>query len=144
MRKPLTEKIEKYQKAGWWWPAQSEQAALMLVVPKKDNLICTVINAQKLSANTVKDVTPFPNQDLIHLYVAQAKHCSKINLLNAYEQVWVEPGDIWKTAFTTIQGVIESLVMQQGNCNAPTTLSGFDPLWMEYIMVALGWLQWPS
>ncbi|KAF8235350.1 hypothetical protein L208DRAFT_1257592, partial [Tricholoma matsutake] len=34
MRKPLTEKISKYCKAGWWRPAQAEQAALMLIVPK--------------------------------------------------------------------------------------------------------------
>ncbi|KAF8221138.1 hypothetical protein L208DRAFT_1329897, partial [Tricholoma matsutake] len=31
MRKPLTKKISKYCKAGWWCPAQVEQVALMLV-----------------------------------------------------------------------------------------------------------------
>ncbi|KAF8238675.1 hypothetical protein L208DRAFT_1241331 [Tricholoma matsutake] len=35
MRKPLGEKIAKYCKAGWWCPACAEQAAPMLVVPKK-------------------------------------------------------------------------------------------------------------
>ncbi|KAF8236454.1 hypothetical protein L208DRAFT_1228024, partial [Tricholoma matsutake] len=34
MRKPLTKKINKYCKAGWWHPAHVEQAAPMLVVPK--------------------------------------------------------------------------------------------------------------
>ncbi|KAF8221958.1 hypothetical protein L208DRAFT_1325177, partial [Tricholoma matsutake] len=34
MRKPLTETIAKYCKAGWWCPAHVEQAAPMLVVPK--------------------------------------------------------------------------------------------------------------
>ncbi|KAF8238717.1 hypothetical protein L208DRAFT_1221567, partial [Tricholoma matsutake] len=34
MRKPLTKKIAKYCKAGWWRPARMEQATLMLVVPK--------------------------------------------------------------------------------------------------------------
>jgi hypothetical protein len=41
MRKPLTEKISKYCKAGWWCPAQAEQAAPMLVVPKKNGNIHT-------------------------------------------------------------------------------------------------------
>ncbi|KAF8221663.1 hypothetical protein L208DRAFT_1326609 [Tricholoma matsutake] len=70
MRKPLAEKISKYCKAGWWRPARVEQAAPMLVVPKKTGKLCTVINAVKRNANTVKDVTPFPDQDLIHLDVA--------------------------------------------------------------------------
>ncbi|KAF8230751.1 hypothetical protein L208DRAFT_1280338 [Tricholoma matsutake] len=37
MRKPLTKKISKYCKAGWWHPARVEQAALMLVIPKKSH-----------------------------------------------------------------------------------------------------------
>jgi hypothetical protein len=77
MRKPLAKKISKYCKAGWWRPAHAEQAALMLVAPKKNSNIRTVVNAQKQNANTVKDVTPFPDQDLIRLDVAQAKHRSK-------------------------------------------------------------------
>jgi hypothetical protein len=42
----------------------------MLVVPKKNGNIRTVVNVQKRNANTVKDVTPFPDQDLIRLDVA--------------------------------------------------------------------------
>ena len=45
----------------------------------------------------------------------------KIDLSNMYEQVQVEPADIWKTSFLTVQGVYEGLVMQQGDCNAPST-----------------------
>ncbi|KAF8222921.1 hypothetical protein L208DRAFT_1107563, partial [Tricholoma matsutake] len=44
MRKPLTEKIAKYCKAGWWHPAHAEQATPMLVVPKKTGILRTVIN----------------------------------------------------------------------------------------------------
>ncbi|KAF8231849.1 hypothetical protein L208DRAFT_1274918 [Tricholoma matsutake] len=87
MRKPLAEKIAKYCKAGWWHPARAEQAAPMLIVPKKMGTICTVINTVKHNANTVKDITLFPDQDLICLDVAQAKYCLKIDLLDAYEQV---------------------------------------------------------
>ncbi|KAF8237481.1 hypothetical protein L208DRAFT_1247562 [Tricholoma matsutake] len=70
MRKPLSKKIAKYCKAGWWCPARVEQAAPMLVVPKKSGAIHTVINAVKRNANTVKDVTPFPDQYMICLDVA--------------------------------------------------------------------------
>ncbi|KAF8240538.1 hypothetical protein L208DRAFT_1232345 [Tricholoma matsutake] len=87
MRKPLTEKIARYCKAGWWCPACMEQAAPMLVAPKKTGKLRTVINTVKCNAKTVKDVIPFPDQDLICLDVAQAKYHSKIDLSDAYEQV---------------------------------------------------------
>ena len=61
---------------------------------------------------------------MIHLDVAQAEFRLKIDLSNAYKQVQVEPADVWKTS-STVQGVYESLVMQQGNCN---TLSTFQRL----------------
>ena len=70
MRQPLADKIERYCRAGWWRPAHTEQAALMLVVPKKNGDICTVVNMKKRNDNTVKNVMPFPDQDLIRLDVA--------------------------------------------------------------------------
>ena len=51
--------------------------------------------------------------------VARVKYCLKIDLSNAYEQVWIEPEDVWKMAFTTIYGNFISQVMRQGDCNAP-------------------------
>jgi hypothetical protein len=66
----------------------------------------------------VKDIIPFPDQDLIHLDMAQVTYCLKIDLSDMYEQVQVEPEDVWKTTFSMIHGVYESLVMQQGDCNA--------------------------
>ena len=38
-----------------------------------------------------------------------------------YEQIHVEPSDIWKTAFSTVYGTFLSHTMQQGDCNAPAT-----------------------
>jgi len=66
-------------------------------------------------------VTPLPDQELIREDVAQARYRSKINLVDAYEQVRVRPEDVHKTAFTTITGTYVSNVVQQGDCNAPTT-----------------------
>ncbi|KAF8239632.1 hypothetical protein L208DRAFT_1236749, partial [Tricholoma matsutake] len=52
MRQPLANKIERYCQAGWWRPAHMEQAAPMLVVPKKNGDIRTVVNAKKRNDNT--------------------------------------------------------------------------------------------
>jgi len=82
----------------------------------------TVIDCRKRNNNTVKDMTPFPDQDQIRMDVMGARYCSKIDLSNAYEQVCMEPEDVKKTAFSTIFGTFLSQVMQQGDCNAPATI----------------------
>jgi len=40
---------------------------------------------------------------------------------NAYEQICIEPEDVWKTVFTTVYGTFLSNTMQIGDCNAPVT-----------------------
>ena len=71
--------------------------------------------------NTEKDVSPFPDQDTIWHDIAYAAYRSKLDMSEAYEQIRVCPEDVPKTAFATIFGTFISLVMQQGNCNAPST-----------------------
>ena len=117
----LAEKIQLYMSAKWWIMASVPQAAPMLCIPKKTGKLRTVINCRKCNDNTVKDVTPFPDQDQIRMDVVRAKYHSKIDLSNAYEQVCVEPEDVKKTAFLTVFGTFLSQVMQQGDCNAPAT-----------------------
>jgi hypothetical protein len=81
----------------------------------------TVVDGRKHNDNTIKDVTPFPDQDNIRMDVAWGKFRSKIDMSDAYEQIRVKTGDVWKTAFATTFGTAISHVMQQGDCNAPAT-----------------------
>jgi hypothetical protein len=81
-------------------------------------LVCC---ARKRNDNTIKDVTPFPDQDNIRMDVAKARFRSKIDMSDAYEQIRIRPEDVWKTAFATTFGTAVSHVMQQGDCNAPAT-----------------------
>ncbi len=99
--------------------ASASQAASMLCLPKKDRHLWTVVDCRQRNENTVKDVTPMPDQDGIREDVARAKYRSKIDLSDAYEQVRIIEDDIWKTAFATIRGTYTSAVMQQGDCNTP-------------------------
>ena len=98
-----------------------KQAAPMLCVRKKNNALRTVVDGQQRNENTVKDVTPLPDQDVIRLDVTRAKIHSKIDLLDAYEQVRIVPSDMHKMAFMMIYGTFVSNIMQQGDCNAPST-----------------------
>jgi hypothetical protein len=49
------------------------------------------------------------------------RYRSKLDMKDAYEQILVHPNDVERTAFSTIYGTFLSLVMQQGDTNAPST-----------------------
>jgi IS5 family transposase len=115
------EKLNRYVDAGWWKEFPMSQASLLICLPKKDRRLQTVIDARQRNDNTIKDVTPLPDQDAIREDVARAKYRSKINLADTYKQVRVEPNDMQKTVFSTIMGTYISNVVQQGDCNAPAT-----------------------
>ena len=121
MKPQLMEKLRQYVDMGWWIPKAVPQAAPLLCIPKKTGKLCTVVDCRQRNDNTIKDVTPFLDQDQIRMDITQAPYRSKIDLSNTYEQVRVEPADVHKTAFATVYGTHESNVMQQGDCNGPAT-----------------------
>ena len=97
------------------------QAVPMLCILKKSGKLHTVFNLQEQNDNMVKDVTPFPHQDIICNDLARATYQSKLNMSEAYEQIHIIPKHIHKTAFTTVFGTFRSQVMQMGDCNTPST-----------------------
>src|SRR5882762_5412203 len=121
LQEELQEKITQYVTARWWEMKPVYQAAPLLCMPKKNGKLRRVIDARKRNDNTYKDVTPFPDQDQIHMNVAQSKYQTKIDMSDTYEQIRIETDDVWKTAFASPFGTFISHVMQQGDCNAPTT-----------------------
>ena len=66
----------------------------------------------------VKDMTPFPDQDIIHNDMARVAYYSKLNMSEVYEQICIVPEHVHKTAFATVLGTFRSQVMQMGDCNA--------------------------
>lgn len=121
LRGELRDKIKRYTESGWWVEKPVPQAPPLLCIPKKSNKLRTVVDCRKRNDNTVKDLTPFPDQDQIRMDVAKARYRTKIDMSDAYEQIRIEDEDVWKTAFATTMGTFISLVMQQGDCNAPAT-----------------------
>ncbi|KAG6882639.1 hypothetical protein C0995_014120, partial [Termitomyces sp. Mi166 len=62
------------------------QAAPLLCIPKKDGTLQTALDARQHNDNTIKDVTPLLDQEVICKDVAKAKYRSKIDLTDAYKQ----------------------------------------------------------
>ena len=121
LRPQLMEKIDRYLAAGWWEEKNVPQASPLLCIPKKDGRLRTVVDCRERNLNTIKDLTPFPDQDMIRNDVARAPFRSKLDMSDAYEQVRVDPNDVKNTAFSTVIGTFLSHVVQQGDCNAPAT-----------------------
>ena len=67
---------------------------------------------QEQNNNTVKDVTPFPDQDVTRNDMAQAAYQSKLDMSEAYEEIHIDPPSIPKMAFATVLGTFMSQVMQ--------------------------------
>ncbi|EKM81441.1 hypothetical protein AGABI1DRAFT_125827, partial [Agaricus bisporus var. burnettii JB137-S8] len=79
-------KLNRYIAAKWWEPQSVSQAAPLMCIPKKDGRLRTVIDCRQRNDNTVKDVTPLPDQEVIGEDVARMPYRSKIDLADAYEQ----------------------------------------------------------
>ena len=92
----------------------------MLCIPKKNGKLHTVFNLREQNDNTVKDVTSFPDQDIICNDMARVAYRSKLNMSEAYKQICIILEHVHKTAFATVLGMFRSQVMQMGDCNSPS------------------------
>jgi hypothetical protein len=136
LREELHEKINRYIKAGWWEPKSVSQAELLLCIQKKDTKFRTVIDARQRNDNTIKDVTPLLDQEVIQEDVARVKFRSKVDLSDTYEQVCIHVEDIDKTAFMTISGTYVSQTSLADLCMCTWMIySGRLPGWVAYTKV---------
>jgi hypothetical protein len=118
----LREKVERYIRAGWWVPKQVSNTVPLLCIPKKNGGLRTAMDCRQRNDNTIKDVTPFPDQDTIRHDVARAAYRSKLDMSEAFEQIRIIAEHVDRTCFETpIFGTFVSNVIQQGDCNGPST-----------------------
>jgi hypothetical protein len=117
-------KRNTYLKAGRWQITNAGNTAPMLLIPKfKTNPpeLRVVVDLRARNANTVKMTSPLPDMDGILRRVARCKFQLLIDGQDTYEQIRVVPEHVPRTAVSTPEGNMISLVLQQGDCNAPAT-----------------------
>jgi len=139
-QKELDSFLEENLCTGRIRPSKSPMAALVFFIKKKDGSLQLVQDYRALNSMTVKNKYPLP---LIFELVSQlrgARYFTKLDVRWGFNNVHIKPGDEWKAAFQTNQGLFELLVMFFSMTNSPATFQTmmnniFRDLIAEGIMV---------
>ena len=122
------EKKKAYLDSGRWQMASGTNASPMLMIPKPpcdpndgELQLRTVVDKWQQNTNTHKLTAPLLDIDGILRNVIKHKYCSLIDGKDTYEQIHMVPEHVPWTLFTTPDGTMVSLVLQQGDINGPAT-----------------------
>ena len=118
--KELNVQLQELLDKGFVRPSVSPWGAPVLFVKKKDGTLRMCIDYRQINKVTVKNKYPLPRIKDLFDQLKGAGVFSNINLRSGYYQLRVKEVDVLKTAFRTLYGHYEFLVMPFRLTNAPT------------------------
>lgn len=141
--KPLwREKKSEYLKSGRWRVSARRNASPLLILwkpkpsPDGKKRIRTVVDKWEQNSNTLKLLSPLPDMETMLRNAAKHKYRSLIDRKDAYEQIRIVPEHVGRTLFNMPDGTMESLVLQQGDCNGGATYQALmNHIFAPYIRV---------
>ena len=102
-------------------PSQSDWAANIVLVLKKDKTYRFCIDYRKTNLATRKDIYPLPRIDASLDALGGSSWFSTLDLRSGYYQVPLNPRDAHKTAFIPRSGAYQWKVLPMGLCNSAST-----------------------
>lgn len=119
--------------------SSSNWASPLQIVSKKDPKDWRPCGDYRaLNASTVPDLYPWPHIQDFSASLVNTNINNKVDLIKAYNQIPVEPGDVAKTAFTTPFGLFEYVRMPFGRRDSVQTFQGHRHCTVAWTSVRLG------
>jgi hypothetical protein len=119
-------KKQQYLNTGQWRVTTSWNTVPLLCIPKPNKPqnqleLQMAIGLWAQNANTYKMSAPLPNIEAVLRRAAACPYRSLFDQKDTYKQIRIKPDHVSRTAVTTPDRNIESLVLQIGDANASAT-----------------------
>lgn len=132
----IRQEVAKMLSLGVVRPSKSQWVSELLLVAKDGgSKVRMAVDYRPLNSVTIPEPVIPPRIDELLDVVGNAKFFVKLDISSAYWQMPVHPESICKTAFRTVDGFFEFLVMPFGVRNAPAQFCAM----MDKILEGLNW-----